>query len=63
MPSEAVTCRYYRAIVALPKAAALAERVIVFDNSDERHHLVLAHENGQTQFQAPVPIWAANVFG
>ncbi|MFT8679179.1 hypothetical protein [Gluconacetobacter sp.] len=48
---------------ALPKAAVLAEQVILFHNSGSSHKLVLVYEDGQARHHASLPGWAARALG
>lgn len=51
--------RYPRTMGNLPLAMAIADRSFVFDNSGERHRLVLIREAGRTRFEAAAfPAWA-----
>lgn len=63
VPADAIERRYRRAMEALPKAAVLAERVILFDNSGSSHKLVLVYEDGQARHHASLPGWAARALG
>ncbi len=49
--------RYERSMRNLEEAAGLADQVIVFDNSGDRHRLVLVDEGGVVRWHAELPGW------
>ena len=53
---DALLRRFERSMKALDEAAVLADRVIVFDNSGDRHRLVLVDEGGVRWHTEP-PQW------
>ncbi len=57
VPADALERRYERSLLNLEEAAGLADRVIVFDNSGDRHRLVLVDEGGVVRRHAELPRW------
>jgi|GEM_PF-5004108 len=59
VPTEAIERRYELSLKNLPKAAAIADYVAVYDNSRSTRQLIAERENGQERQHAPMPAWAA----
>ncbi|WP_419803664.1 zeta toxin family protein [Terriglobus sp.] len=58
VPQDAIHRRYKRAMLNLAEAAAIADRVIIFENSEQSHRLLLIREDGEVRHHAPFPEWA-----
>ncbi len=62
VPEMDVRRRYLRSLQNLPAATGLADRVIVFDNSDDLgYRLVGLLGRGLHQWFDPLPAWAAEL--
>ena len=62
---KAVEARYHRALESLPEAAALADQLILFDNSVRLrpHRLIARFDHGRVaSLRRDVPLWANKVF-
>jgi len=58
VPAEDVERRFGRILANLPNAIAVAERIIVFDNSGRRRRLLIVTETGRPARRAPtLPPW------
>jgi predicted ABC-type ATPase len=59
VPTEDIERRYSRSFANLPAALAAAERAYLFDNSSQRHRLVLIREINRVKYASPyLPPWA-----
>lgn len=59
--AEDQTRRFNRSLANLPLALAMADRVFIFDNSQEKHRLILSKENEKVKFLAKnMPEWLIN---
>ncbi len=62
---KAVEARYHRALESLPEAVALAQQLLLFDNSArfQRHRLIARFSNGRlASLRRDPPQWATRVF-
>lgn len=54
--------RFTRSLGNLPIAIALAERVLLFDNSGTRRQLIFSQEKGRVKFRSStIPQWAKDI--
>lgn len=64
VPVDAVMRRYGRSLANLPEAVRLSHRCFLLDNSQRRHRLLGAFEDGRVRWAArTVPGWAQGVLG
>jgi predicted ABC-type ATPase len=62
VPEMDVRRRYLRSLQNLPVAAANADQVLLFDNSDELgYHLVGLLGSSMRHWHTPVPVWLAEL--
>ena len=60
VPEVDVRRRYLRSLQNLPAAAGTADRVLLYDNSDDLgYHLLGVFGRGPHQWFHPLPVWAA----
>ncbi len=58
VPPDEVRRRYQRSLANVPAAARLADLALIFDNSGDRHMLMLRIEQGRVTWRAPdLPEW------
>jgi predicted ABC-type ATPase len=57
VPADAIERRYHLSMNNLPKAAAIADRVTLYDNSGRAHRLIGVREHGRERQSAPMPRW------
>ncbi len=62
VPTADVVRRFRRSLENVPQAAALAERMLLVDNSRDRPRLLMSIENGrQKRIAMNVPVWGQDI--
>ncbi len=58
---DVVRRRAKRSLTNLPRAIVLADRTMIFDNSGERHTLILEITRGKMEFRTDMPPWLQRI--